>query len=210
VPISNVEALQRKTAPTVLVVLCSLLPSVDYKVSLHVDQLLADKEIALDFIEISGGCYEESVMMSGPSSRSREAYFMDFAEKVRALVILRNNGTNQASTEGVGVAFMLTGGFRSATVMNDCLKRGVVDIVGLGRPFIMQPDRIRQLISFSSLAALGKNTEPFNAFVFKDAHLKTGVKDFDAGSYHEQILVCSVNFSMYCMKACRTFGIRTK
>ena len=45
---------------------------------------------ALDFIEISGGCYESAAMMKPPpqraSSAAREAFFMQFASQVRRLL----------------------------------------------------------------------------------------------------------------------------
>ena len=115
-------------------------------------------------IEISGGCYEQSAMMTGQgtSTKQREAYFFEFAESVR----------RQVSTKSKA-AFMLTGGFRSASVMLQALRAGIVDIIGLGRPFVMQPKEISKLIHL--------NEEDFLKFKFADAKLNTGVKDFDAG-----------------------------
>jgi 2,4-dienoyl-CoA reductase-like NADH-dependent reductase (Old Yellow Enzyme family) len=141
--------------------------------------LVADKQIALDFVEISGGCYEESVMMTGPSSRDREAYFAKFAEKARSIVNASNACTDANGGKKKAVAFMLTGGFRSAPTMQDCLHRGIVDIIGMGRPFVMQPDRVKDLLRFSA----NNDTNSLKEFVFKDANLKTGVKEQEAGKY---------------------------
>ena len=59
------------------------------------------------------------------STASREAYFLSFAEKVRA---------------AVDVPLMVTGGFRSAAGMEDALASGALDIVGLARLLAIDPD----------------------------------------------------------------------
>ena len=55
----------------------------------------------------------------------REAYFLDFAEKVRA---------------AVQVPLMVTGGFRTAAGMNAALRSGALDVVGLARLLAIDPD----------------------------------------------------------------------
>jgi 2,4-dienoyl-CoA reductase-like NADH-dependent reductase (Old Yellow Enzyme family) len=60
------------------------------------------------------------------STRKREAYFLDYALKVRA-----------AHPE---LPLMLTGGFRTAEAMNDAVASGGIDIVGLGRPLTLEPE----------------------------------------------------------------------
>ena len=59
------------------------------------------------------------------SSVAREAYFLEFAEKVRT---------------AVQVPLMLTGGFRSAAGMNAALASGAVDVIGLARLLAIDPD----------------------------------------------------------------------
>ena len=76
---------------------------------------------------------------------------------------------------------MLTGGFRSASIMVNAIRGGAVDIVGLGRPFIMQPRDVATLLSLQTDADL-------SAFRFVDAKLSVGVKDFDAGTSIDSIL----------------------
>ena len=128
------------------------------------DEIISDTSIALDLIEISGGCYEHSAMMTGigTSTAQREAYFLDFAESIRQLVAAKSKA-----------AFMVTGGFRSASVMLEALRSGAVDVIGLGRPFIMQPLEIAKLLTLDN--------EKSSKFSFVDAKLSTGIKDFDAG-----------------------------
>lgn len=81
--------------------------------------------LGIDFIEISGGTYENAEMMQSPhlrdSTRQREAFFIEFAEKVA-------KGCNK-------VPLMLTGGFRTTSVMNKALAAGAVSLIGMARPF---------------------------------------------------------------------------
>ena len=44
---------------------------------------------------------------------------------------------------------MLTGGFRTAQVMEEALASGAMDFIGLGRPFCMYPYLAKELISGS-------------------------------------------------------------
>lgn len=92
-------------------------------------QALADAGI--DLIEISGGTYEAPAMSGAfrqgqkASTVAREAYFLEFAEKVRA---------------AVRVPLMVTGGFRTAEGMNAALRSGALDIVGMARLLAIDPD----------------------------------------------------------------------
>jgi len=88
-------------------------------------------EAGIDLIEISGGTYEAPAMSGAfqqpqkASTAAREAYFLEFAEKVRATV---------------RVPLMVTGGFRTADGMNAALRSGSLDIVGLARLMAIDPD----------------------------------------------------------------------
>ena len=59
------------------------------------------------------------------STRKREAFFIDYAEKARAV--------SQAP-------LIITGGFRSQNAMGDALASGHLDLVGVARPFALVPD----------------------------------------------------------------------
>jgi 2,4-dienoyl-CoA reductase-like NADH-dependent reductase (Old Yellow Enzyme family) len=88
-------------------------------------------EAGIDFLEVSGGTYSSAAMLGvdptvRESTRKREAYFLDYALKVRA-----------AHPE---LPLMLTGGFRTAEAMNEAIASGGIDIVGLGRALTLQPD----------------------------------------------------------------------
>ncbi|MFD4429448.1 nitroreductase family deazaflavin-dependent oxidoreductase [Nocardia sp. NPDC058497] len=84
----------------------------------------------LDLIEISGGSYESPAMMGRPVARSastvaREAYFLEYAQSVRAAA--------------GSVPLAVTGGFRSRVAMVDAVETGECDVVGLGRPSAVAP-----------------------------------------------------------------------
>jgi 2,4-dienoyl-CoA reductase-like NADH-dependent reductase (Old Yellow Enzyme family) len=80
----------------------------------------------IDLLEISGGNYENPEMFArGSSSRQREAYFLDYAEKVRTVATM---------------PLLLTGGFRSAAAMRAAVRSGAVDAIGLARPLAIEPD----------------------------------------------------------------------
>jgi 2,4-dienoyl-CoA reductase-like NADH-dependent reductase (Old Yellow Enzyme family) len=103
--------------------------------SLEVVRALAAEGI--DLLEISGGTYSSAAMLGvdpslKESTRRREAYFLDYAERVRA--------------ELPDLPLMLTGGFRSVESMNDAIASGAVDLVGLGRPLAVEPDVPGQLL----------------------------------------------------------------
>lgn len=76
----------------------------------------------LDLIEVSGGSYEQPAMMgsAAASTRAREAYFLEYARTVRGLV--------------GDIPLAVTGGFRSRTAMEEAVRSGECDVLGIGRP----------------------------------------------------------------------------
>ena len=103
--------------------------------SMQVIRFLSNEGI--DLIEISGGTYERPAMMQGDRKKStilREAYFLDYIEKARKLI---------------ETPLLLTGGFRSVSVMEKALEDGNVDIVGLARPFCLYPNLANQIFNGS-------------------------------------------------------------
>ena len=87
----------------------------------------------LDMLEISGGSYEKPAMMGAAreSTRQREAYFLEYAEQMR---------------ETVKMPLMVTGGFRTRAGMLEARETGAVDVVGIGRPFAVEPDLARRIL----------------------------------------------------------------
>jgi 2,4-dienoyl-CoA reductase-like NADH-dependent reductase (Old Yellow Enzyme family) len=101
--------------------------------SMQVVKTLADAGI--DLIEISGGTYENPSMMGSDAKKStvqREAYFLDYAEKVRSLV---------------DTPLVVTGGFRSAKAMQEALNSGATDFIGVARTTCVDPDFPNKLIA---------------------------------------------------------------
>jgi 2,4-dienoyl-CoA reductase-like NADH-dependent reductase (Old Yellow Enzyme family) len=85
----------------------------------------------IDLLEVSGGNYESTAMFGRASTRAREAYFLEQVEAIRARTRL---------------PLMLTGGFRTAAAMNRALASGAVDVIGMARPLIVEPDLPRRLL----------------------------------------------------------------
>ena len=92
------------------------------------------KDAGIDLLEISGGTYEKAAFLSSEneqsdvreSTKQREAFFLEYAETMR---------------DAVGdLPLMITGGFRTLSVMNDAIAEGKTDVVGFGRPFCLMPN----------------------------------------------------------------------
>jgi 2,4-dienoyl-CoA reductase-like NADH-dependent reductase (Old Yellow Enzyme family) len=98
--------------------------------------------LQVNLLEISGGTYESTAMFLGTevkdSTRRREAYFLEYAEKARART---------------RIPLMVTGGFRTASGMADALGRGALDVVGLARPMTLEPDLPQGLLSGAATAS---------------------------------------------------------
>lgn len=98
--------------------------------------LKAIDKAGIDLIEISGGNYENPVMFEGSNTREstkkREAYFLDYADKARKLV---------------NTPIVVTGGFRSAEGMEAAINSGSIDMVGIAKPLVINPDLPNQIIN---------------------------------------------------------------
>ena len=103
--------------------------------SMQIVRQLSDA--GMDLLEISGGTYEAPAMMGArrDSTKAREAYFLEYAAKVR-----------QTAT----VPLMVTGGFRTAQAMQEAIESGALDVVGLARPFALYPDLPNQIFNGTS------------------------------------------------------------
>ena len=94
-------------------------------------------EDGVDLLEISGGTYEQLSLIGveptdvRESTRKREAYFIEYAERIK---------------QSAQIPVMITGGFRSRDVMERAIESGEVDVIGLARPLCTQPDCSAKLI----------------------------------------------------------------
>lgn len=97
---------------------------------------------AVDLLEVSGGTYEQPRLIGvegraadavplRPSTRAREAYFLDYASAIRRVARM---------------PLMVTGGFRTRPAMVAALEEDC-DVIGLGRPLCWQPDLPRRLLA---------------------------------------------------------------
>lgn len=111
--------------------------------SAQVAKMLSDE--GLDLIEVSGGNYEQPRMINfdrkdplsngknqRESTRKREAYFLEFVPKLRA---------------AVDIPVMVTGGFRSVASMEAAISEDNVDLIGLGRPLVLDPDGAKKILT---------------------------------------------------------------
>ncbi|MBO9399994.1 MULTISPECIES: NADH:flavin oxidoreductase/NADH oxidase family protein [unclassified Shimia] len=115
-------------------------------------------KLGIDLIEISGGSWENPVNRKGKqeakkeSTLKREAYFLEYAEKVKS----------QISTP-----LVVTGGFRSSEGMSEALGTGAMDMAGVARPFAVDPK-------------FGKHVMQNNKHVSPVAPIRSGLKKIDA------------------------------
>ncbi|EEU48966.1 uncharacterized protein NECHADRAFT_75659 [Fusarium vanettenii 77-13-4] len=89
-------------------------------------------EAGLDFLEVSGGSYENPTMIMGTEqvaksekTAARESFFLEFAREMRAKL--------------PDMPLMVTGGFRTRLGMEAALKEGACDLIGIGRPSVLNP-----------------------------------------------------------------------
>ncbi|MFW2160617.1 NADH:flavin oxidoreductase/NADH oxidase family protein [Acinetobacter beijerinckii] len=120
------------------------------------DSLVTIKALSkagIDLIEISGGTYESGVAKAPQkaSTIAREAFFIDFAEKIRAQV---------------KTPLMVTGGFRSVEGMNQALGSNAFDVVGIARLMAIDPDAPKYLLAGNNSK---QTVQP----------IKTGIKKID-------------------------------
>ncbi|NND80069.1 MAG: NADH:flavin oxidoreductase, partial [Maribacter sp.] len=134
------------------------------------DALMVIRELEtlkIDLLEISGGTYENIAFLTEryqrDSTRKREAYFMDFARKIR---------------KQTSLPLMITGGFRSVAFCEEVLANSELEMIGFARPFLIDK-------SFPA-GFINKTTNKIN-----DASFEFGIqqlRDFaEAGFYDYQI-----------------------
>ncbi|KAI9167973.1 NADH oxidase 3 [Paramyrothecium foliicola] len=101
-----------------------------------VEQLRLIVDAGVDFVEISGGTAEDPKMLysvdapeqtpnPGSRTQAREAFFLEFAQTIRS--------------QFKDVPLMVTGGFKSRNGIEAAISNGDCDLVGLGRPSVINP-----------------------------------------------------------------------
>ncbi len=104
----------------------------------------------LDLLEISGGNYEQPVLLGAEgaepvflegerqSTREREAYFLQYAAQIQGVAKM---------------PLMVTGGFRTRSAMDSALASGEAAVIGVGRPLCVETDTPKRLLSGEVSAA---------------------------------------------------------
>ncbi|PLN76046.1 FMN-linked oxidoreductase [Aspergillus taichungensis] len=95
-------------------------------------------DAGIDFLEVSGGTYEDPSMMMGQQQKAqptqqpksartaaREAFFLEFAHETR--------------TRFPSLVLMLTGGFRTRAGALAAIRDNACDLIGIGRPSAVDP-----------------------------------------------------------------------
>jgi 2,4-dienoyl-CoA reductase-like NADH-dependent reductase (Old Yellow Enzyme family) len=145
-------------------------------------------EEGVDLLEISGGNYEQPQMLGHgegeaadgqvlrESTRRREAYFLEFAQRILPIA---------------SMPLMITGGFRSRQVMEDALASGALDVVGIGRPLCLEPDAPRKLLAGS-----------VDEISSHERRLKLDPKElgFDADKPTQDLIEVFGDLGFYCMQ----------
>ena len=97
----------------------------------------------LDLLELSGGSLEQPKQVGvalkeegedklPENTRKREAYFVEFAGAVKA---------------AAKMPVMVTGGFRTVAGMAEAIMNDELDVVGIGRPMIADPETPKKILS---------------------------------------------------------------
>ena len=106
----------------------------DHDDSVRVARMLEDEGV--DFIEISGGNFESPTAYQHTSKSentiAREGYFLEAASAIKS---------------SVRIPVMVTGGFRTLEIMNAALADNKTHLIGMGRPFIIDPEFPAKLLN---------------------------------------------------------------
>ncbi|KAM3500534.1 hypothetical protein MY10362_006324 [Beauveria mimosiformis] len=112
-----------------------------------IEQLNEIVPAGIDFLEISGGSYEDPTMLDSTASQgpkkasastvAREAFFLEFAETIRKSF--------------PNIHLMVTGGFRSRIGMENAVSGDACDMVGIGRPAILEPGLPKNVVFNSQI-----------------------------------------------------------
>mmetsp|Transcript_14004 Transcript_14004/g.21194 ORF Transcript_14004/g.21194 Transcript_14004/m.21194 type:complete len:472 (-) Transcript_14004:24-1439(-) len=108
--------------------------------SIEVAKMLDELKM-VDLLEISGGNYENPVLISGDTSNKpvgvtstqvREAFFLKYAKAIRESV--------------KHIPIMVTGGMRSKGVMEKAITDDNISMIGIGRPLVGMPSASKMLL----------------------------------------------------------------
>ncbi|KAI0071038.1 FMN-linked oxidoreductase [Panus rudis PR-1116 ss-1] len=96
----------------------------------------------VDFMEISGGDYENPDFMKNIGSSPRQALFADFSSN--ALKLLKEDFSEPA-VANTRPLILLTGGLRTPQLLTSALANGHADLLGIGRLSVLYPELPKRL-----------------------------------------------------------------
>ncbi|KAF7553529.1 hypothetical protein G7Z17_g3555 [Cylindrodendrum hubeiense] len=112
-----------------------------------IEQLQLFVDCGIDFLEISGGTYENPTMSDGVANNNattkssstvqREAFFLSFASIIRERF--------------PSLPLIVTGGFRTRGAMGDAIESGQCDVIGIGRPAALAPNAPTEMLNTKDL-----------------------------------------------------------
>ena len=143
--------------------------------------VIAEVAETVDFIEVSGGTYENSVMMKSKAAKARDEKedlaaassssssavasgsqaakvvpASTSAAPVRESTLKREayflSFCERVRAKVPGATLMLSGGWRSGLAMTSALTAGAVDLIGMARPLCVVPDFPRLLLASPQLS----------------------------------------------------------
>jgi 2,4-dienoyl-CoA reductase-like NADH-dependent reductase (Old Yellow Enzyme family) len=141
-------------------------------------------DAGIDLLEISGGTYEQLEFFKAhdaaeirDSTREREATFLKYAKSIKA---------------AANMPVMITGGFRTLAGMEAALREGQTDMIGIARPFCLDPDFPNRMLAGDLLAlpvpedrlTLGKGWRGPNS---RSRTMRAFNNQAQAGWYYHQI-----------------------
>jgi len=117
----------------------------------------------IDFIELSGGGFEEGLMVSQSVDGNGYEFIRPFSERLEDA--MKKNEKPPLIIQ--------TGGFRTTKGMETAIQEGKADLIGLARPLCIDPAIARDLLSGMKDAAPSENIECFLAKSLLDPALNS-------------------------------------
>ena len=133
------------------------------------------EEARVDFVDLSGGTFEARAFEhKKESTKSREAYFIEFAEQLRPLL--------------KKTKVYVTGGLRTAGGMVKAVRGGACDGVGLGRPLAAEPYLCKEILegkvtgAIENYVPLPMNTQSSGTQLQQCGHGEDAISDWSVES----------------------------
>ena len=121
----------------------------------------------IDFIELSGGGFEEGLMVSQSADGNGFSFIRPFSERLNDAMEKDDSSSKKPPL------VVQTGGFRTTKGMETVIQEGKADLIGLARPLCIDPAIARGLLSGMIDAAPSENIQCFFAKALLDPALNS-------------------------------------